>query len=511
MLASRRSAAPRAERGLMRRRGGAARAARRRRHRRPSVSGRGAGRGAARSAASRSISRPTSAPTRYGGAFPAARDPRHSERDRARPRSDLARARPAATLGCGFAQGAGGCCGGCKPAAVVGFGGYPTVPPLLAATLRGIPTLIHEQNAVMGRANRLLAPRVTAIATGFPGVLDREPALAAKATHTGNPVRPAVIAAAATPYPPLDADGPLQLAGVRRQPGRARHGRHRAAGDRAARAASADAARRSCSRRATRTRRACATTYARLGVAAEVAPFFADLPARMAASHLVVSRSGASTVAELARDRPARHPGAAAACARPGPDAPMPRCWRRPAARSLLEQDGLHAGPAGRRDRRACRRSRAARRAWPAARQSAGALDAADRLAELVVQVGRLRYAQRRHRPGERLAEASHETAARHRPDPFRRHRRHRHERHRRGAGQSRLHGAGLRRRRQRQRQAPARQGHHGRDRPRRRRTSTAPQVVVVSSAIKRDNPGARRGARASGCRWCGAPRCWPS
>ena len=70
--------------------------------------------------------------------------------------------------------------------------------------LRGIPTLIHEQNAVMGRANRMLAPRVRAIATGFAGVLNRDPALAAKATHTGNPVRPAVIAAAATAYPPLD-------------------------------------------------------------------------------------------------------------------------------------------------------------------------------------------------------------------------------------------------------------------------------------------------------------------
>ena len=55
-----------------------------------------------------------------------------------------------------------------RPAVVVGFGGYPTVPPLMAASLRGIPTVLHEQNGVMGRANRLLAPRVTAIATSFP-------------------------------------------------------------------------------------------------------------------------------------------------------------------------------------------------------------------------------------------------------------------------------------------------------------------------------------------------------
>ena len=81
---------------------------------------------------------------------------------------------------------------------MVGFGGYPTVPPLIAAALRGIPTLIHEQNAVMGRANRLLAPRVSADRDRLPGVLDRDRRSPAKATVTGNPVRPAVIAAAAT-------------------------------------------------------------------------------------------------------------------------------------------------------------------------------------------------------------------------------------------------------------------------------------------------------------------------
>ena len=87
-----------------------------------------------------------------------------------------------ALLGVGTLQGLR-VMGRIRPSAVVGFGGYPTVPPVLAATLRRIPTLIHEQNAVMGRANRLLAPRVDAIATSFAGVLDREPRLAAKATE----------------------------------------------------------------------------------------------------------------------------------------------------------------------------------------------------------------------------------------------------------------------------------------------------------------------------------------
>ena len=85
-----------------------------------------------------------------------------------------------------------------KPAAVVGFGGYPTIPPVLAASLRKIPTVIHDANAVIGRANRLLAPRVDAIAMGFRGVVDGDAELAAKTTHTGNPVRPAVVEAAAT-------------------------------------------------------------------------------------------------------------------------------------------------------------------------------------------------------------------------------------------------------------------------------------------------------------------------
>ncbi len=98
-----------------------------------------------------------------------------------------------------------------KPAIVVGFGGYPSIPTVLAASLRGIPTLIHEQNAVMGRANRFLAGRVSAIATGFAGVFDKDPALAAKATHTGNPVRPMVILAATRPYSPPDTSGPLHL------------------------------------------------------------------------------------------------------------------------------------------------------------------------------------------------------------------------------------------------------------------------------------------------------------
>ena len=87
-----------------------------------------------------------------------------------------------------------------RPSAVIGFGGYPTVPPLIAARLAGVPGIIHDANAVLGRANRFLSGHVRAIATSLPGVLDRDPALACKATTVGTPMRPAILAAAAVPY-----------------------------------------------------------------------------------------------------------------------------------------------------------------------------------------------------------------------------------------------------------------------------------------------------------------------
>jgi UDP-N-acetylglucosamine--N-acetylmuramyl-(pentapeptide) pyrophosphoryl-undecaprenol N-acetylglucosamine transferase len=191
-----------------------------------------------------------------------------------------------------------------KPNVVVGFGGYPTVPPLLAASWRAVPTVLHEQNGVMGRANRLLAARVTAIATGFPTLTNINRHWRSKMTFTGNPVRPQVVAAAAAPYKIPDNDklrllvfGGSQGARVMSEVVPAAIGLLDAAlGMRLsvvqqARAEDVDAVR---------------AGYVRLGVAAEIAPFFSDLPARMAAAHVVISRSGASTVAELsAIGRPA--------------------------------------------------------------------------------------------------------------------------------------------------------------------------------------------------------------
>src|SRR5437764_1611750 len=98
-----------------------------------------------------------------------------------------------------------------KPAAVVGFGGYPTLPPLLAAKVLGIPGIIHDSNAVLGRANRFLSGRVDAIATSLPGVLDRDPDLAGKTTAVGTPMRPAILTASAVPFASPEPNGPLRL------------------------------------------------------------------------------------------------------------------------------------------------------------------------------------------------------------------------------------------------------------------------------------------------------------
>ncbi|HEV2333857.1 MAG TPA: glycosyltransferase, partial [Stellaceae bacterium] len=98
-----------------------------------------------------------------------------------------------------------------QPAAVVGFGGYPSVPTMLAAIRLGLPSVIHEQNAVLGRANRLLAPRVRRIATGFVATSGLRPADRARAIYTGNPVRPAIGAVARIAYRPPRADAPIEL------------------------------------------------------------------------------------------------------------------------------------------------------------------------------------------------------------------------------------------------------------------------------------------------------------
>lgn len=185
------------------------------------------------------------------------------------------------------------------PRVVVGFGGYPSFPPVMAATLRGVPTLLHEQNAVLGRANRMLSSRVTAIATSFETVKHLEGSLAEKARLTGNPVRSVVIEAAQVPYQAPWATGPFHLLVF--------------GGSQGARffsemvppaLAGMDADFRSRLRVIQQCRAedidGVRAAYAAAEIAAVCEPFFPDLPKLIADSHLVIGRGGASTIAELA-------------------------------------------------------------------------------------------------------------------------------------------------------------------------------------------------------------------
>jgi UDP-N-acetylglucosamine--N-acetylmuramyl-(pentapeptide) pyrophosphoryl-undecaprenol N-acetylglucosamine transferase len=270
-----------------------------------------------------------------------------------------------------------------KPVAVVGFGGYPTLPPLIAARLAGIPSIIHDANAVLGRANRFLSRHVSAIATSLPGVLDRDPALSGKATTVGTPMRPAVLNAATARYTAPEPNGTLRLLVV--------------GGSQGARVMS-DIVPGAIERlepalwsRLILTQQVreedmirVRAVYDRLKIQAELAPFFTDLPARLASNHLVVSRSGAGTIAELA------------AIGRPSILVPLPGAIDQDQfanAGVLSEVDGALRIPQAEftSDRLASEISALAAEpqrlaAMAAAARSAGRLDAAERLADLVVK-----------------------------------------------------------------------------------------------------------------------------
>ena len=185
-----------------------------------------------------------------------------------------------------------------KPGAVIGFGGYPTFPPLVAAKLRRIPTAIHEANAVLGRANKMLAPRVSRIATSFEKTALLADSLASKVRFTGNPVRDIVIDWSARPYRAAAAGEPFNLVVFGGSQG-ARYFSE-ALPPAIARLTSDQRARlrivQQCREEDIADVRAA---YDAAGVVAELATFFRDLPERMAGAHLIIGRAGASTVAEL--------------------------------------------------------------------------------------------------------------------------------------------------------------------------------------------------------------------
>ncbi|HZZ32490.1 MAG TPA: undecaprenyldiphospho-muramoylpentapeptide beta-N-acetylglucosaminyltransferase [Phenylobacterium sp.] len=185
------------------------------------------------------------------------------------------------------------------PRVVVGFGGYPSAPALVGAILDRRRTVIHEQNAVMGRANRMLAGRVTRVACAFPTLLKAPAGVAASATVVGNPVRPAIRALADLPYAPPVADGPIRILVT----GGSQGARLLSELVPAAIAALPDGLRqRLVVQQQTRpeSMEAARRTYRNAVVDAEIAPFFRDMAGRLAAAHLVIGRSGAGSVCEFA-------------------------------------------------------------------------------------------------------------------------------------------------------------------------------------------------------------------
>lgn len=186
-----------------------------------------------------------------------------------------------------------------QPVAVVGFGGYPSFPTVYAASGMGIPTFIHEQNSVLGRANRMLARRADVIVTSFPDTQMVEEGDRKKIVMTGNPVRASIRALRDVPYPTIQQDGMLHLLVTGGSQGASvfsevvpeavallpEHLRSRLRIDQQCREMELAAAR---------------ARYKELGVHADLASFFVDLPARLASAHLVIVRSGASTLSELA-------------------------------------------------------------------------------------------------------------------------------------------------------------------------------------------------------------------
>lgn len=192
-----------------------------------------------------------------------------------------------------------------RPSAVIGFGGYPALPTVLASTAAGLPTIVHEQNAVLGRVNRWLAGKVDAIATAYREVERLDPKHADKVHLVGNPVRDEVLALRDQPYPPFTEDGLLRVLVT--------------GGSQGARVLSEvvpDGL--AMLQPALRTRlqvlqqcraediEAVRQRYASHGIPAELATYFEDMAERLADAHLFIGRSGASTIAELtAVGRPA--------------------------------------------------------------------------------------------------------------------------------------------------------------------------------------------------------------
>lgn len=273
------------------------------------------------------------------------------------------------------------------PRAVIGFGGYASFPTMWSAQRIGLRTVLHEQNAWLGRANRVMSRRATALALSFPETGAVPPELLERAEVVGNPVRAAVAAVRGVPYQPPEPGRPIRLLVF--------------GGSQGARIF-ADAVPPALAGMASSLRRRLQVTqqtrsedlervraaYAEAGIEADLAPFYADMPALLAAAHLVVARAGASTVAELA------------VAGRPAVLVPYPAAaddHQTANARAMVKAGGAWLVPDDRFDAATCRRTLEALLDDPAALQemaegakSAGQPEAADRLADLAERVAGL-------------------------------------------------------------------------------------------------------------------------
>ncbi len=185
-----------------------------------------------------------------------------------------------------------------RPAAVMGLGGYATLPALIAARIRRIPTCIHEQNAVLGRVNRLASGFIDRIALSFPETQRLDAEHRSRTVVTGNPVRAEVVALADAAYQPIRADGEIRLLVL---------GGSQGASVLSEVVPPALARLPDAIRARLRVTQQCRPEdiedvrrlYAEKSISSELAPFFSDVPARLVAAHLVIARAGASTISEL--------------------------------------------------------------------------------------------------------------------------------------------------------------------------------------------------------------------
>jgi UDP-N-acetylglucosamine--N-acetylmuramyl-(pentapeptide) pyrophosphoryl-undecaprenol N-acetylglucosamine transferase len=185
-----------------------------------------------------------------------------------------------------------------RPDAVVGFGGYPALPALLAASAMRVPAVLHEQNAVLGRVNRLLAGEAEAIGTAYDKVDRLKARFAAKTVLVGNPVREAIARLGELPFPPFDEAAPLKILVTGGSQGATILGEIVPAGL---------GLLNPSLRRRLQVVQQCRPDdiervrgqYAALGIPAELLTYIEDMPAKLADAHLVIGRAGASTIAEL--------------------------------------------------------------------------------------------------------------------------------------------------------------------------------------------------------------------